>query len=99
MLHPRAEELLAGKTKAGQAPRFRNVIVEVTAKGKKFTGEVEAARRMLNPIRDEELKAKFRNNASYSPLKVEKVEECLKMLYKLEMIDDVTKLFNLLTVG
>ncbi|MFC1930570.1 MmgE/PrpD family protein, partial [Chloroflexota bacterium] len=60
-LHPRYEEICTNLIRVGKLPNFANVIVEITAKGKKFTAEVEHQKGSpQNPMTDEELKEKFR---------------------------------------
>ena len=98
-VHPRADEILASKVRAGAVPRFRNTIVEITAGGKKFTTEVEVAKGSpSNPISDAELEHKFRDNANYSMLRTDKVERAIEAIYNLEKMEDITRLMNLLTI-
>jgi 2-methylcitrate dehydratase PrpD len=97
-LHPRAGELMRNLIKAGKEPSFRDTIVEVTAKGKKFTAEVKYSKDSpANPMTDNELKEKFRNNAYYSSLRASKVDKIIEMINDLEKITNITELTQLLT--
>ena len=91
--HPRTEELISNALKAGLMPLFYNVIVHITAKGRKYTAEVNAPKGYPeNPVTDEELEAKFRHNATFSALRGDKVEGAIEMLYGLEKVEDITEL-------
>lgn len=99
--HPRSKELFAGKIKTGGwSIHFNDVIVEITAKGKKFFTELSGSTGPhQNPMTDAEIIEKFRNNASYSLLKSSKVEEIIHMVNDLEKVDDTTKLMRLMMVA
>ena len=98
-VHPMAEELIASRVKAGRLPIFFNVIVEISARGKKFTAEISAPKGSpSNPMTDQELEEKFRNNASYSMLRSEKVDKALNMIYDLDNVENVADLFKMLTM-
>ena len=78
---------------------FNNVIVEITAKGKKFKTELSAPKGSHeNPVPEAELLAKFRVNAAYSMLNSSKVEGILQTVNELEKVADVTELFKMVTV-
>ncbi|MFC2068092.1 MmgE/PrpD family protein [Chloroflexota bacterium] len=98
--HPRSNELIASKIEAGSwTTHFNNVIVEITARGRKFTTELSTPKGSHeNPMTETELVDKFRNNVSYSMLKSSKVEGIIQTLNELEKVDDVTKLMRLMTV-
>jgi 2-methylcitrate dehydratase PrpD len=95
-LHPKTDEIIAGKVKAGQKPGFRKTIVEIKAKGKRFVTEVEGPRGDPdNPMSESELLEKFRNNASYSALEKEKVERIIESILNLDKLDHVRELGKL----
>jgi len=97
--HPRIDEFITGLAKAGKLPIFMGSIVEITTKGRKFTEEVLAPKGSQdNPATEAELIEKFRNNACYSTIKSAKVQDIIEMINHLEEIDDVSKLFALLTL-
>ncbi len=95
-LYPQIDELLATEFKVGvniTGTSFRNTIVEITAKGKKFTTEVTAAKGYpANPMTDKELKEKFRDNAYYSPLTSDKVERLIETIYELDKVDNIAQI-------
>ncbi len=98
-LHPKADELAVSRIKAGASPLFHDTIVEITALGKKFSAEGASAKGFPgNPLTDEDLKAKFRDNASYSMVKSGQVEEIIDMVYDLEKVNNITELTRLLTI-
>jgi len=98
--HPRTTELLTALIKSGKFPRFSDVIVEITAKGQKFTAEEVAPKGApANPMTEVEILAKFRNNASFSMLTSSRVEEIIEMIGQMERLDDITKLTRLLTIS
>ena len=41
---------------------------------------------------DEELKEKFRENASYSPFPLDRVEKLIETIYELDKIDNVAEI-------
>lgn len=99
-LHPQTSELITKLIKAGRLPMFWNTIVEITARGRKFTTEVPAPKgHPDNPTTEAELVEKFRVNASYSMLKSSKVEGIIRVIMELEELDDTGRLSDLLTVG
>ncbi len=91
-LHPKDKELGQRAAKGGEIPVYFDSVVEVTAKGRKFTAEVAVPRRMT----DDELREKFRNNAYYSQLGSEREEEVINICSKLEELDDSGELFEIL---
>ncbi|MFC1970427.1 MmgE/PrpD family protein [Chloroflexota bacterium] len=98
-VHPQAEELISSRLKAGKRPNFWNTIVEITAGESKFSTEVISPKGTQdNPVMEEELVEKFRNNACYSMLSTGKTEEIIEIVKKLEEVDDITKLTRLITV-
>lgn len=95
-LHPRCEELATKSIKEKQ-PAFRDVVVEITAGGKKHSGQAGYQKGSpQNPLTDEELQDKFRKNASYSLLKGPLVEGIITAIDKLEDMTDVRELARLL---
>ena len=52
-----------------------------------------------NPLTNEELIEKFRDNAGYCALGSDKVEKAIETIYRLEKIDDIKELTALLTVS
>ena len=100
-LHPRTSEVLAKAIKTGIGrPFILNVVVEITARGEKFTAEEVAPKGdPTNPVTEDEILAKFRNNASFSMLPSSRVELVIKMISQLEEVDDITELTKLLTTG
>lgn len=98
-LHPRANEIIASKIKAGQKPSFRNTLVEMRARGKIFSVEVEEPRGgPENPPTESELLEKFRNNISFSWLKQDKTEQIIETLLKLDELESVRELTQLLSI-
>lgn len=97
-LHPDSAELSANSIKARLA-NFGDVVVEITAKGKKFTARVGQQKGSpQNPMTDDELKDKFRENASCLPGEILRVEEIIEKIDDLENISDITGLTRLLKV-
>lgn len=98
--HPKAEELIINRLKSGEHPIFRQVTVEVIAKRRKYKMEMTLPKGSpAKPLTEDELKEKFRNNASYSALRTEKAEKAIEVLCALEELEDITRLTNLLTTG
>ena len=94
-MHPRTEELMRSKIKAGKMPLFLDTIAGITTKGgRKFTIEITAPKAMT----ETELLEKFRTNASFSILPSSRVENIIEMTQGLEEVDDITKLTRLLLV-
>ncbi len=50
------------------------------------------------PLSDKELGHKFRDNANYSALKSDKVDEAIKTIRELDKVDDAAKLMKSLSV-
>ncbi|GAH82410.1 unnamed protein product, partial [marine sediment metagenome] len=97
--HPQFDEFATNRIKAGKIPVMWSSLVEVVANGKTFTMEVSAPRGSRdNPATETELIDKFRTNASYSIVKTGKGDELTETIGHLEEIDDVCKLFTLLTL-
>lgn len=98
-LHPRVEEFIAGRVKPG-ATAARHTLVEITARGEKFTSEVsEAKGSPSNPMSDEELAEKFRANACYSLIKTDKVNQAIEAIFNLEKVKDISELAKLWTLA
>ena len=106
-LYPKTSEILANAVKKRirepsliqQAITYNN-IVELTARGEKFIAEETAMKGSpTNPASEDELLAKFRNNASFSMLPSDRVETIIKMINQLEEVDDITELTGLLTIS
>ena len=75
-------------------------IVEITAKGEKFTTEVVSPKGAADrPVSQDELIEKFRGNASYSMLKSSKVDELIGLLLHLDEIDNVVELCEMMTIS
>lgn len=99
-IHPRADKIITEKIKAGIPPRFHNTIVEIRAGGKTFSADIDVSKGdPSNPLSDAELEQKFRHNASFSPLRTDKVDRAIQAIYDLHKIKDITQLMKLLTVG
>jgi 2-methylcitrate dehydratase PrpD len=99
-LHPGIDELIAEQAKAGKLPIYMGNIVEITAKGKKFTTEVVSPKGAAGrPVSQDELVEKFRVNASYSMLKSTKVEGLIGVLLRLDEVDDITELCGMMTIS
>jgi 2-methylcitrate dehydratase PrpD len=98
-LHPRLDEIIAEKAKEGKLPIYMGNIVEITAKGKTFSTEVVSTKGASErPVSKEELIEKFVVNASYSMLRSKKADELLDLLLRLDELDDITELFEAMTV-
>jgi len=98
-LHPRAEEIMAEKFKAGGVTVFFNSIVEISANGRKFTAEVPAPKGSpSNPMTIAEIENKFRHNALYSLIKQDKVDQIIEVVWNLDKLDNVAKLTALLAI-
>ena len=113
-LHPKTDAFIIESLKAGGWPHFSDTIVEISAKGKKFSTEVLPAQgtsqlfqfeatsprgNRANPNLKSDLIDKFRVNASYSMLSSNKIEQIIEMVDNLEELDDITKLTRLLTIS
>jgi len=99
-LHPKIDELVAEQAKAGKLPIYMGNIVEITTKGKKFTIEVASPKGAADrPVSQAELIEKFRVNACYSMLKTRKVEELIGILLRLDELDDITELCQMMTIS
>ena len=99
-LHPRIDEFIAEQAKEGRLPIYMGNIIEITAKGKKFTTEVVSPKGAADrPVNQGELVAKFRGNASYSMLKSHKVNELIGLLLRLDEMDDVVELCETMTIS
>ena len=99
-LHPEASRLAEATLKKGGIPVFFDVILEISARGKTFTAEVTSPKGFAsNPVTEEELKAKYRDNASYSMITTEKSEEAMEIIGGLEKVPSMTELTNILTIG
>ncbi len=99
-LHPRIDELIAELAKEGKLPIYMGNIVEITAKDKKFITEVVSPKGTPDrPVSQGELVEKFRMNASYSLLKSSKVEGLIGLLLRLDEVDDITELCEMMTIS
>ena len=88
---------MAEKIREGKLPSYFDVIVKITANGKEYSVEVkEPWGSPANPMTKEEFEEKYRENASFSPLKKENIEQSLKMLQDLEKVGDITELTKIL---
>jgi 2-methylcitrate dehydratase PrpD len=98
-LHPKAEEMLTEKAKAGGVTDLFSSIVEISANGKKITTEVSVPKGSpANPMSAAELEDKFRLNASYCLVKRENVDPIIEIISNLEEVDNITKLTRLLNI-
>ncbi len=86
-------------------PVFTVTTVEVTADGNKYAAsgtsqflgvKVEQPGDTRKPMDDSEIKAKFRNNASYSSLTKEKVESIIDAVYRLEELENASVMLEML---
>jgi len=99
VVHPKRDEIINRRIKAGEFPIFSDVAVEITAKGKRFRAEaIDARGSANNPMTDEEVAEKFRNNASYSKLTTDATEKAIEMVYGLDKVTNMTDLMKLLTI-
>lgn len=84
-----------------QDPRSMLSSVEVTAKGQTFKKEKTWAKGDPSPeegkMKDEELEAKFRSNAS-KILDEHKIEEAVKTVFELEKAEDISELLEYLSL-
>ena len=97
-------EVVAEQLTHGLPQNIRKVPTEVvvTAGGKSFSEVVEYAKGTPDlPMSDEELKEKFRINASEVMKTVknggEKVEKAIELIYNLENVGDITEIIKLLS--
>jgi len=98
-VHPQFDEFVSEAVKTGVVPIMWSALVEIVAKGERFTTEMAAPRGSKDyPATDAELIDKFKINASYSMIKSSEVEEVIEIVNHLEEIDDVSELFTLLTL-
>jgi len=98
-VHPDVDEFAKSMIKEGKTPVMLGAIVELAAKGKRFSIEMKVPKGSKgNPATEQELIEKFNTNASYSMIKTGKIEQVIEMTMHLEDIDDVTKLFALLAL-
>ncbi|MFC1534002.1 MmgE/PrpD family protein [Thermodesulfobacteriota bacterium] len=98
--HPQGAELTADTLKKGSYSSFRNIVAEISARGKKFTMEVAVAKgEPLKVLTTAELEGKFRHNASYSWLKKEKGEQAIEAVWNLDQLASITELTDALGIG
>ncbi|MFH1088122.1 MAG: MmgE/PrpD family protein [Chloroflexota bacterium] len=96
--HPKCIEMLQERFKVSTYSSFRGALVEITARGQKFSTEVITPKGSAgNPISREELCDKFMTNASYSSLDARRSAEALDTLLKLEKVQNVKELTGLLS--
>lgn len=92
-IHPDIDALLARRSKQGKLPIYMGSEVQVTAKGKAFSMNIEAPRgSQARPVGREELLEKFRTNASYSQLKTSKTERLIELVLNLDALGDIGEL-------
>ncbi len=97
--HPQASEFISSRAKQGRMPTFHNIVVELKARGQKFTDEVTTEKFLPTGLTtDEQIKEKFRSNAAHSVLRSDKAEAAIEMALKLETVEDVTEFTRLLTI-
>ena len=95
--HPEFENYVRSAIGSGTVPILWSSIVEIAARGERFSIEVPAPRGSKEfPATKEDLVAKFRINASYSRIKTQKVDQAIDMILNLEKLGDVNALFALL---
>ncbi len=99
-IHPDAPATNMSQAKTGKLQGYFGATVEITVKGKKYIADIKDAKGSPeNPITEEEVLAKFRNNAGYSMLRSDKVEKIIETVYRLENVDNITSLTKLLMAG
>lgn len=87
----------SGRTKTGGWSVNRSVVVEIQAKGKRYTAEERTARGSPDdPLSDDDIRAKFLANAAYSRLVPRKAQQAMDVAYRLEDVSDITELMALL---
>jgi 2-methylcitrate dehydratase PrpD len=86
-----------------EAPGEAEIIVELTAKGQKYTaaGKLNVLRtgqagNTRPPLSDDEIRSKFKTNASYSSLHSSITDKIMEIIYKLDEIEDVSEVLKLL---
>jgi 2-methylcitrate dehydratase PrpD len=104
--YPTTDEFIAAPAKANMHPyHSSDTIVELTANGRKYTaagkseqfpGLTVETSDTREPLTDDEMRAKFRNNASYSSLMSNKVEGIIDVVYRLEEVEDVSEMLQML---
>jgi hypothetical protein len=83
--------------------KIDEIFVEIKAAGKNYSAaakglpSTKAPPLIIDPpLTDDEIKVKFRNNASYGPLSTDRVENIINAVYRLEEIDNVTDMLRML---
>lgn len=83
--------------------KIDEIFVEIKAAGKNYSAaakglpSTKAPPLIIEPpLTDDEIKVKFRNNASYGPLSTDKVENIINAVYRLEEIEDVSEMLRML---
>lgn len=94
-IHPKVTELQESAFKAVGIRSVTDVVVELTAKGRKFVRQLPSSR---NAITDEDLKKKFRNNCSFSRLNGGNAENLINVIDNLEVNGDAKRLASLFGV-
>jgi 2-methylcitrate dehydratase PrpD len=86
-----------------KAPGEADIMVDLTAKGQTYTaaGKLTMLRtgqpgNTRPPLSDDEIRAKFKTNASYSSLQSSKVDKIMDLIYKLDEIDEVSEVLQML---
>lgn len=98
-LHPRLSDLMAAKIRAGKPPHFWDTLVEIRARGERFSEEISAPKGSAsNPLTEAELLEKFRHNASYSMITSRRAEEIIEATSELDKVDDIAQFAGLLTM-
>ena len=102
--YPRCEEAREQDLVLERRPyiRRRPAYVEVEARDKTFTHQVEYAKWLSMDVeevraRDEEIEDKFRTNASEA-LQRDRIEKAIELIWGLERIEDVTELTQALSI-
>jgi 2-methylcitrate dehydratase PrpD len=100
LVHPKAIETNMSQVKAGKLQGYFGATVEITAGGKKYVADVlDAKGSPSNPLTAAEVLAKFKNNASYSGLRGDKVEKFIDMVHNLDKVPDMANFMQLLSTS
>ena len=93
-VHPQADEIIGDNLKAIGPTHLKTSAVEIRARGGKWVAEDTSAA----PMTAEEVEEKFRHNASFSWLRSEKIDQIVETVDKLEQIDYIDLLTELVVV-
>lgn len=92
-IHPDIDAILAKRSRQGRLPMYMGADVQITAKGKTFSINIEAPRgSQARPVGLDDLLEKFRTNASYSKLKTKDIARVINLVMALETLGDVREL-------